>query len=154
MQRDMHRSNLPRTKHERRVHSININLGGEEMRKRNLSRRASRRWMAGALLVACLFGVSGGLQAQAGKKSAGKLPPIKLSSKPPFDVTAGSDTSLNGLQEAFDVFSWNSFIALNWPAAPDGSPNSAQKPGAAPSGDNDTVWEHWVESSSIIVPPG
>jgi hypothetical protein len=110
--------------------------------------------MAGALLVACLFGVSGGLQAQAGKKSAGKLPPIKLSSKPPFDVTAGSDTSLNGLQEAFDVFSWNSFIALNWPAAPDGSPNSAQKPGAAPSGDNDTVWEHWVESSSIIVPPG
>src|SRR5881394_496931 len=71
-------------------------------------------------------------------------PAIVLSPTIPGDITVGSDTSLAGLQADFDIFSWNSFIALNWPPGPDGSADPAQKPGGR--GDNRTVWERWQDA--------
>jgi hypothetical protein len=47
-----------------------------------------------------------------------------VSSTLPFDATFGSSTSLtpDQLQQGFDIFSWASFVALNWPSNPDGTP--------------------------------
>jgi hypothetical protein len=55
-------------------------------------------------------------------------PAIVLSSKIPHDAAFGSLQGINtntgkllALQGDFDIFSWNSFIALNWPPGPDGN---------------------------------
>jgi hypothetical protein len=76
---------------------------------------------------------------------------IQLSPDIPHDVTVtGKD--LPSVQRDFDAYSWNTFIALNWPPGPDGKGNPAKKPGQ--EGDNPTVWEGWAESSSIFLAKG
>ncbi|MEO2268034.1 hypothetical protein V1358_12025 [Pseudoalteromonas sp. YIC-656] len=59
--------------------------------------------------------------------------------------------SLDALQHAFDVFSWQSFIALNWPATADGQADSSKVIGQ--SGDM-VVWQHYKESRDIFLPQG
>lgn len=81
-------------------------------------------------------------------------PSIVLSPDIPADVTVGNDVSLPGLQDDFDVFSWNSFIALAWPPGPGGGGDPAKKPGEGPSGDNPTVWEGWKNVDGIFLPDG
>jgi hypothetical protein len=118
---------------------------------RRLRARCRMTLCAAAGLSLATLGTAWG---QARRAGAPPKPNIQLSPNVPFDVTLGTDRSLNTLQADFDIFSWNSFIALNWPAKPDGSPDLARKPGAGVTGDNDTVWEHWIDSSSITVAPG
>ncbi|MDF2396887.1 cytochrome C [Pseudomonas sp. 3MA1] len=76
------------------------------------------------------------------------LAPPDLSSHIPYDVavTAPPTPTLESLQRDFDVLSWQTFIALNWPAQADGSP------GTGPIGKEDgpTVWESWKESYQIF----
>lgn len=79
-----------------------------------------------------------------------KLP--SLSASLPFDITAaGSKATSHSLRRDLDVFSWRTFIALNWPALSDGEPDLRQIPGE--EGDNPAVWEKWKPSSKIF-PPG
>lgn len=75
------------------------------------------------------------------------VPPadVALSPQVPCDVNAQSGT-LDGLQHDFDVYSWNTFIALNWPPDPNGK--------IGQDGDNPTVWETWKESNDIFLPDG
>lgn len=76
-----------------------------------------------------------------------------LSSTIPTEITVtGQSPTLESLQHDFDVFSWQSFIALNWPANPDGSPNNDLMIGHTPS--SPTVWQSWRESRSIFLPNG
>lgn len=70
----------------------------------------------------------------------------------PSDVTAKPPITLASLQTDFDVLSWQTFVALNWPVLPDGQPDVSQKPGQQK--DNNTVWEAWRESSTIFLPGG
>ena len=79
-------------------------------------------------------------------------PAIVLNPTMPGDVTAGADASLPGLQDAFDVFAWNAFIAANWPPGPDGNGDPKQRPGA--KGDNATLWERWQDAQSTFLPAG
>lgn len=80
-------------------------------------------------------------------------PPIVLSPDVPGDVNVTATTiSIDTLQPDFDVYSWNSFIALNWPAGPDGKPDPNEKIGA--HGDNDTVWEHYRDVRDVFLPGG
>ena len=53
-------------------------------------------------------------------------------------------------QKKFDVFSWQSFVALNWPAGPDGAPlqSFAGDPGAP------RVWETWDDAIAVFDPSG
>ena len=53
---------------------------------------------------------------------------------------------------AVETFAWRSFLALNWPVRPDGTPDSRKPPGNV--GDNSTVWETWPEASRIFLPDG
>ena len=77
---------------------------------------------------------------------------VKLSSKIPQEITANPPISLESLQHDFDVFSWQSFIALNWPANPDGTPNTNLNIGQNQS--NPTVWQMWKSSREIFLPNG
>jgi len=80
-------------------------------------------------------------------------PPIMLSPMIPGDVNVTATTvSIDAFQPDFDVYSWNTFIALNWPPGPDGNGDPTQTIGK--NGDNDTVWEHYRDVSDIFLPGG
>jgi len=59
-----------------------------------------------------------------------------------------SSPTIQQIQHDFDVFSWQSFVALNW------SPNQSQIIGSAPDGDNPTVWGTYIESYQVFLPEG
>lgn len=67
-------------------------------------------------------------------------------------TTPPAKPTLASLQRDFDVFSWQSFIALNWPANADGSPNTRLTIGQAPN--DPVVWQSWRESRTIFLPEG
>ncbi len=69
----------------------------------------------------------------------------------PPDVTFSTAQSLGNDQKAFDLFSWQSFIALNWPADNGGSPLAGKisdNP-AAPR-----VWEKYIAASQVFKDDG
>lgn len=80
------------------------------------------------------------------------LPVISPTLPKVVDFDGLSTVNLKTLQKRFDIFSWQSFIALNWPANTDGSAdtgvNIGEKPGAM------TVWQHYKESRDIFLPGG
>jgi len=55
---------------------------------------------------------------------------------------------------AFDIFLLEFLHCAQLAGEGGCSPDPSQKPGAAATGDNDTVWEHWIDSPSITVAPG
>jgi hypothetical protein len=86
-------------------------------------------------------------------------PAIVLSSNIPGDATFGSlppnatnEQKLLAIQGDFDIYSWNTFIALNWPPGPDGNGDPNKTIGQ--NGDNDTVWEHYRDVADIFLPGG
>jgi hypothetical protein len=70
----------------------------------------------------------------------------------PPDAALGPGFTLDSLQHDFDVNSWQTFVALNWPVGADGQADSAQTIGA--SGDNATVWETYKESYEVFLEDG
>lgn len=82
-------------------------------------------------------------------------PPIVLSPMIPGDANVTAATvSIDAFQPDFDVYSWNTFIALNWPPGPNGNADPKQTIGKNKNGDNDTVWEHYRDVSDIFLPGG
>ena len=86
-------------------------------------------------------------------------PAIVLSPKIPGDAQFGplppnptNDQKLLAIQGDFDIYSWNTFIALNWPPGPDGNGDPTKTIGQ--NGDNDTVWEHYRNVDNIFLPGG
>jgi len=86
-------------------------------------------------------------------------PAIVLSSKIPGDAQFGAlppnatnEQKLLAIQGDFDIYSWNTFIALNWPPLPNGNGDPNKTIGQY--GDNDTVWEHYRDVSDIFLPGG
>jgi hypothetical protein len=63
--------------------------------------------------------------------------------EPPFDI---ADEKIPFAQRLFDIFSWQAFISLNWPASPDGSPDTAKTIGDAEA---PRMWERFVEVSNV-----
>jgi hypothetical protein len=76
-----------------------------------------------------------------GDAQFGKLPP-----------NATNEQKLLAIQGDFDIYSWNTFIALNWPPLPNGTGDPKKTIGQ--NGDNDTVWEHYRDVSDIFLPGG
>jgi hypothetical protein len=86
-------------------------------------------------------------------------PAIVLSAKIPHDAAFGplpknptNMQKLEAIQGDFDIFSWNSFIALNWPPGPDGNGDPNKTIGQ--NGDNDTVWEHYADVANVFLAGG
>lgn len=86
-------------------------------------------------------------------KTCGKLTPPAIDSRAPRDVEGGlAQPNWNTVQQAADIFSWQQFIALNWPAAQGkrGEPDRS-KPIDAPG---PRVWETWKEAYEVYLPGG
>ena len=74
-----------------------------------------------------------------------------MSSTLPFDATFSQNPSVDQVQQAFDIFSWASFVALNWPSNPDGTPM------AGPITSNPTaprVWEAYIDATGVFKAQG
>lgn len=90
--------------------------------------------------------------------------PLPLSSSLPYDVNvpalrALSDTpdkarppytipdeNIPPAQRWFDIFSWQTFIALNWPALPDGKPDNKL---TLADSLTPRVWEYYVDAGQV-----
>jgi hypothetical protein len=129
-----------------------------------------RRRLAIAVAVACLVGVSAVVSNGAGKApaagvaKAGALPrqcqnnPQCAGCTCPTAITSALATQppvacpFEGESQGdMDIFAWNSFIAMNWPAntatcGPDTSKSIR-------SGRGPTVWETFAEDTSVFVQP-
>jgi len=91
--------------------------------------------------------------ASASRTTPSSPPPIVLSPAIPGDVNITATTvSIDAFQPDFDVYSWNTFIALNWPPGPNGIGDPNQTIGQ--NGDNDTVWEHYRDVADVFLPGG
>jgi hypothetical protein len=88
------------------------------------------------------------------RSAAATGPAIVLSPTLPADVSFGNTVTLPALQRDFDIFSWNSFIAVVWPPGPGGTGDPSQKPGEGPTGDNPTVFETYKDVSTVFLPGG
>jgi hypothetical protein len=100
-----------------------------------------------AVLASCLV-----VMLPAGPVAAAEmLPP--LSSQLPFGV-ADPDRlpEIDPRQRLFDILSWQTFVAANWPRAAGGGADPGRRIGAG--GDHPTVWEGWLEDFDILVPAG
>ena len=67
-----------------------------------------------------------------------------------FSPAVGAGRTLLRLQDDFDIYSWETFLAINWPVAPGEKPDPAflignEKAGDHPTknGDAPTAWENW-----------
>lgn len=118
-----------------------------------------RKMLIAALTAAGLAACQGG--SPPPPQTASPPPPqatapagagIRLSPEIPHDVTVAGKVDLPSLQHDFDVLSWNSFIALNWPPDPDGKGDPKKTIGQ--NGDNRAVWEGWIENTDIFLPGG
>jgi hypothetical protein len=82
-----------------------------------------------------------------------------VSSILPFDATFPQNINTNlppqqlvdELQQGFDIFSWATFVALNWPSNPDGTPMDG------PITSNPTaprVWEAYIDATGVFKSQG
>lgn len=82
--------------------------------------------------------------------------PTKLSSDMPYDVDMAKKHELekqkkfSQVQRMFDIYSWQTFIALNWPAGKDGNPDNNKKLGDP----GRRIWETWMEAYQVYKPDG
>lgn len=103
---------------------------------------------AGALTTAAAAGVLGG---------PGLGYPTPLSPDLPYDVDSAAVRRLTRsgnvpeAQRLFDVFAWQTFLALNWPARPDGAPDRGKTLADARS---PRVWEFMRESGTVFLEDG
>lgn len=63
---------------------------------------------------------------------------------PPFTIPP---ENIAYAQRLFDVFSWQVFLALNWPALPDGRPDARKSPADAGT---PRVWQHYCQAGQVF----
>lgn len=110
-------------------------------------------------LAASLFLASGFLPADQEAGPARAAPEVTFSCQVPYDATFAVERDFER-QAAFDIYSWNAFIALNWPAdtSTKGAPPCNLQNGVArdcdkplPRGDyGPTVWETCKPDSAVF----
>jgi hypothetical protein len=97
-------------------------------------------------------------QERADAQDADPKPfPTPLSPDLPFDVDVEAlsrldrDKQIPEAQRLFDIFAWQMFIALNWPADRDGAPDKSKS-----MNDNTSkrVWMGWRRNDSVFLPTG
>jgi cytochrome c len=86
-------------------------------------------------------------------KTCGPLEPPQISCDLPIDVDGAlQQPNLNVRQRAADIFSWQDFLALNWPmhASYRGQPDAHKRI----SDPGPRVWETWKEAYEVCLPTG
>jgi len=83
--------------------------------------------------------------------------PQSLSPDLPYDVDVDAlhkldrDSQVPEAQRLFDIFAWQAFIALNWPAKSDGTPDRDK---TIANTESPRVWAGWRTNDSIYLPDG
>ena len=79
--------------------------------------------------------------------------PLQISCLLPVDVQGElRQNNFNNRQRASDLFSWQTFVALNWPASTE---SRGQPDAALPiTADRQRVWESWKETDEIFLAGG
>lgn len=75
--------------------------------------------------------------------------PVPLSPVIPHDADTTGVTSLATARRAFDINSWQTFIALNWPTEKDGKPAPKISTPKLPP-----LWTTWKDSYAVFLPDG
>lgn len=84
--------------------------------------------------------------------------PLPITSQVPGDINVQELNDFNQKQQfdqaqrMFDIFAWQAFIGLNWPATPDGQPDNSLKIGQ--SSPNGVVWENWKHDYQVYTAGG
>jgi hypothetical protein len=108
-----------------------------------------RRFTALVFGSLCAFAVGGAPNPSRAADQA-----IVLSPDLPATVAVPQQKpDLTQLQTDFDVFSWQTFVALNWPARSNGTPNTDVSIGQQ-SALTQSVWETWKESTEVFKDDG
>jgi cytochrome c len=82
----------------------------------------------------------------------GQLKLLKISCQARTDVEGGLlQPNHNTVQRAANIFSWEAFLALNWPA---GTNRGEPDPKASITGSGPRVWETWKEVFEVYLPRG
>jgi hypothetical protein len=109
--------------------------------------KLSKQLIAGIFTAGCSYAL---LTSYTGAgKQADNVNANGLSAVLPYDVTLRKTPPRileTTIRADFDLFSWESFVALNW--RPDGKGVIGDR------SDNPTVWETWKESYEIFLPDG
>ncbi len=71
-----------------------------------------------------------------------------------FSPAKGNERTLDRLQHDFDIYSWETFIAINWPTISNGEPDKSLVIGSASNGDNHTCWEEWKSVLEVFLKDG
>jgi len=87
-----------------------------------------------------------------------QIPGDFFSPAKPMDPDPLVNRTPNRLQHDFDIYSWETFIALCWPANPDGSPKRVDRadPQFTPETagyftyPHGTVWENWMPADAVF----
>jgi hypothetical protein len=83
--------------------------------------------------------------------------PTPLSPDLPFDINVDEfrkldrDKQIPEAQRLFDIFAWQAFIALNWPAEADGTPDRNKD---MRDNTSSRVWMSWRTNESVFKPDG
>jgi hypothetical protein len=113
--------------------------------------------MHGALLCALALAGCGDGQGQGARGTLADTTSTAprdslLSPVVPHDAQITPPFVLDSMQHEFDMYSWRSFVALNWPVGAGGEADTTLTIGA--SGDHPTVWETYKESYEVFLPNG
>ena len=125
-------------------------------RFRNVVLTVSLSLMGGFVAVA---GVASAANPEEMRASPAPLSafPAPLSPDLPFDIDVEAfrkldrDKQIPEAQRLFDIFAWQTFIALNWPANADGSPNRDK---TLSDNTSPRVWMSWRTNDSVFKPDG
>ena len=71
-----------------------------------------------------------------------------------FSPAAAHQRTLFRLQHDFDIYSWETFVALNWPTNDTGAGKGSVMIGDTPTGDHPTVWEGWKSTGDLFLSDG
>jgi hypothetical protein len=92
-------------------------------------------------LLICIIGI--GLAMSLFHRAKAQEP--VLSPNLPVDVTIQDPQ-----QSDFDTFSWQSFVALNWPALSNGTPDTSTTIGEDPAAT--PVWQFYYDPADVFLP--
>ncbi|HTK95180.1 MAG TPA: c-type cytochrome [Terriglobales bacterium] len=111
-----------------------------------------------ALFVLCCASLAGaqescrtGTEIQLPPACGVQLPNPRIACTAPADADLDASNNPNVQHRAVDIFAWQLFLDMNWPAGTRRGEPDPEKPIGAPGR---RVWETWKEASEVYLPNG
>lgn len=118
-----------------------------------ITSKFNKFWKRSAYALVLCIGIAGLSSIPYSKGTGGLDFPPKLTPTTPYDVNLAEKKALedagkfNEVQRLFEVFSWQMFVALNWPY-------ENGKPASKITGSGEPLWNTWKESYEVYKSDG